>query len=297
MGYSVSFKQLTTLLDRPSRTISAFIPHLTHLSLSHPAPNISWRNLLTFSKHIPTLTHLSLAYWPTPSLTPNAKTAVMSSPHGKDIQYGGTNFYSHSLDDDFREAADVLRRLANRLYALEYLDVTGCTKWVQALRWTGIDFHAQAEPTSSMGGMSHPSPHVQVEGIDWRTSWLRLHTLKLNSSVLLMESSPLPQISLYAKGVREARAASRMLAWWMKKGNRKGIWVDVEWDDKTLYDDFWRGRSDQDRMNRVLLDSADSTKEIDEEIVLMTSLFDQGGQMSVVGEVMGMHAANEVREL
>jgi hypothetical protein len=126
-GRSVSFKQLTELVEKPTRvaeenadsweesftrSLSPPIPHLTHLSLSHPPSTISWPRLLSFAKHVPTLTHLSLAYWPVPALTPNSTTAVMSSSYGKDVQYGGTNYYSHSIDADFREAAAILRRLA-----------------------------------------------------------------------------------------------------------------------------------------------------------------------------------------
>jgi hypothetical protein len=128
LGRSVSFKQLIELFGKSSQleevdaesweesfTRSLRLPasNLTHLSLSHPAPNVSWTRLLSFSKHVPTLTHLSLAHWPVPSATPNSKTTVMSPGRGRDVQYGGTNYYSHSLDSDFREAASILRRLAS----------------------------------------------------------------------------------------------------------------------------------------------------------------------------------------
>lgn len=148
-----------------SRSISPPVPHLTHLSISHPPSTISWPRLLTLSKHIPTLTHLSLAYWPVPSLTPNAKTAVMSSPYGKDIQYGGTNYYSHSLDNDFREAAAILKRLANHSYNLEYLDLEGCTDWLQALKWIG------------------------ESGIDWSSQWVKMKTISKSPPGL---SVPIP---------------------------------------------------------------------------------------------------------
>lgn len=202
----------------------------------------------------------------------------MSSPHGKDIQYGGTNYYSHSLDNDFREAADVLRRLSSRLYALEYIDLTGCTKWAPALRWTGIDFTDQTDASSSLEDSPESTAHIQVEGIDWRTSWLKLHTLKLSSAITLTEASHFLQISSFAKGIQEAKATQKMLAWWMKKGGRKGEWVDVEHDNNDVYHEFWRGKTDQERKNRALLNMADNLKEVEEELVLMTSLFDQGGQ-------------------
>lgn len=127
LGRSISFKQITELFDKPAQleeqdaesweesfTRSLRMPaiHLTHLSLSHPSPDVSWPKFLAFTNHVPTLTHLSLAYWPVPSATPNSMTTVMSPSRGRDIQYGGTNYYSHSLDSDFREAASILRRLA-----------------------------------------------------------------------------------------------------------------------------------------------------------------------------------------
>lgn len=133
LGWSISFKQLTALVETPIRpaeeaaesweesfTLSLRPPitHLTHLSLSHPSPTVSWPRLLNFAKHIPTLTHLSLAYWPVPSAAPNSKTTVMSPGRGRDVQYGGTNYYSHSLDLDFREAAAILRRLASSKFPI-----------------------------------------------------------------------------------------------------------------------------------------------------------------------------------
>jgi hypothetical protein len=170
VGRSISFRQLTELVDDPNHGVqqaeeeedswedtlmsplSLLIPHLTHLSISHPPNTISWPKFLQFAKHIPTLTHLSLAHWPVPSLTPNSKTTVMSSKFGTDMQYGGTNYYSHSLDYDFREASSILRRLATILYGLEYFDITGCTEWARALLW-----RADGE-----------------NGVDWATQWMKM---------------------------------------------------------------------------------------------------------------------------
>jgi hypothetical protein len=119
------------------------LPNLTHLSLavSHPrhASAVSWRHLLSFAARFPTLTHLSLAYWPEPSLTPNATrlaSFVVATGNGgstRALQYGGTGPYSHSLDDDWSEAVLVLRRLSRQLYGLEWLDLTGCGAWATAL--------------------------------------------------------------------------------------------------------------------------------------------------------------------
>ncbi len=183
MGNSVTFNKLIELVQKPTpsadsetgdlsweetlslTSLSAPLPNLTHLSLSYPNSNVSWTRLLAFSKHVPTLTHLSLAFWPVPTLTPNSKTAVVQGRYGKEIQYGGTNYYSHTLDNDFREAAEVLRRLSGRLYALEYLDLTGNSDWLRALRWNENE--------------------VGDRGLDWGTQWVKLHTLRLNSGLEL----------------------------------------------------------------------------------------------------------------
>lgn len=112
------------------------LPNLTHLSLAaSPETSVgnSWRQLLTLSTHLPTLTHLSLAFWPVPSLTPNATYTKVVTAQGQTIQAGGTNPYSHTLDDDWSEAILVLRKLSSNLYGLEYLDLTGCAPWFKAL--------------------------------------------------------------------------------------------------------------------------------------------------------------------
>lgn len=162
IGQSIQFRELSDLLfpsRARSRAASAqalalqeswdadaagqpslprpLLPNLTHLSLARrpgSATPISWRQLLAFAGHLPTLTHLSLAYWPEPTLTPNAKFATVVAPvGGRRVQYGGTGPYSHSLDNDWAEAILVVRKLSKALYGLEYLDLTGCTAWLPAL--------------------------------------------------------------------------------------------------------------------------------------------------------------------
>ncbi|CZR62584.1 uncharacterized protein PAC_12481 [Phialocephala subalpina] len=255
MGHSLSFKQLIELVQKPeaqtdiatelsweesiSQSLSPPLPALTHLSLSHPSTSISWPRLLAFAKHIPTLTHLSLSFWPVPSLTPNAKTAVMSSRFAKDIQYGGTNYYSHSPDNDFREAAEVLRRLAARLYGLEYLDLTGCADWVRALRWTG---------DGSEGD----------RGVDWGTQWVKLKTLKVHSGLMLSEGSPYADIVHLIQSHKEALATQEMLSWWMHPPSnrpKRKVWIDVEKDEWKAYSHLWTGDSEADRRKRSALDS------------------------------------------
>lgn len=132
-----------------SLCISRF-PALTHLSLSNPA-NVSWKGLLNLSQHLATITHLSLAFWPTPSMTPNSKTAYRESPAGN-IDYGASNFYSNT-DGDYSEAAGVLKRLSKATYCLQWLDLTGCSEWVQVLG--------------------------RQDGPDWAGAWRGLETVKV----------------------------------------------------------------------------------------------------------------------
>ncbi|CZT03687.1 uncharacterized protein RCO7_07618 [Rhynchosporium graminicola] len=253
MGNSVSFKQLSELVLKPappadvdpdelswddnslSQSLSPPIPHLTHLSLSHPASTVSWPRLISFAKHLPTLTHLSLAYWPVPSLTPNAQNAVIQTANGQQIQYGGTNMYSHSLDDDFAEAADVLRRLADRLHGLEYLDVTGCTHWLQAFRWTG----------------SRTQRHVE-----WGNQWTKLRTLKAYSGVEMTEESKFCDVASFVMAHREATITEEMLRWWMRRNKILGrpvSWIEVLKDDWEVYKGLWCGDGKEHERKRDAL--------------------------------------------
>ena len=150
-----------------ARVLLPRFPALTHLSLSHPVVP-SWKNLLAITPYLATLTHLSLAYWPTPSLMPNSTTAYRETPSGN-VDYGGSNFYS-VFDGNLSEAASVLRRLSKATYCLQWLDVTGCSDWVQALgrkdgpdwcgAWRGVDT-VRVEQASLPGCL-------EEEGSEWR---------------------------------------------------------------------------------------------------------------------------------
>ncbi|KAK4697709.1 hypothetical protein P7C71_g398, partial [Lecanoromycetidae sp. Uapishka_2] len=111
---------------------------LTHLSLSQPNGLAIWKGLLDLAPHLTTLTHLALAYWPTPSLSPNSTTAYRETPQGS-VNYGASNLYS-AYDNDWSEAASLLRRLGKSTYCLKWLDLTGCYPWVQALADVQVDW-------------------------------------------------------------------------------------------------------------------------------------------------------------
>lgn len=183
------------------------LPALTHLSLSidpRHSSSVSWRQLLAFSGHVPRLTHLSLAYWPEPSLTPNAKFASVVTATGRTVQYGGTNPYSHSLDDDWSEAISVLRRLSRNLYGLEYLDLTGCGSWAQALTRT-----------------------AENAFVDWSGHWGKLTTLILRSGYARPGDKMSAEADKYRETIRDGRRIERHIR---SQRAGKARWITVETD-------------------------------------------------------------------
>ncbi|CAG8958794.1 hypothetical protein HYFRA_00011745 [Hymenoscyphus fraxineus] len=245
IGRSLTFKQLIELVEIPTepqeepeeqlswedtiaRPLSAVIPHLTHLSLSHPPRTVSWAKLLGLAKHIPALTHLSLAYWPVPTLTPNSQTVKVSSKYTRDIQYGATNMYSHTIDDNYQEAVDILRRLARTLYSIEFLDLSGCTDWLRAMTWHD-------------GGEMGP-------GLEWCNLWVKLSTLRLYSGVSLTPSSTNSEVAHFIKACKLQLEVQDTLNWWAHPFSvrRRKIYTRVEIDDPSRYDGFWFGKLDEE---------------------------------------------------
>jgi len=153
----------SVLTVRPSSRFTS----LTHLSLSHPPPSASWRDLLSVSKHVPQLTHLSLAYWPRPTLTPHLATATIASQHGPEVRAGGSHYYS-GIDQDFSEAASLLRQLSGNLLCLQWLDLEGCAEWVPALATL-----AAAVPLTVTGNGNQS----QQPGDDWENAKLSVTTI------------------------------------------------------------------------------------------------------------------------
>ncbi len=161
IGHRLKLKQLKDLLGAkktvPSEETSDVVPEswdtpnlldspsglprfhsLTYLSLSHPSETATWKGLLDLAPGLATITHLSLAYWPTPTISPNSATAYRETPQGN-VNFGASNFYS-SFDNDWTEAASILRRLSKLMYCLKWLDLTGCFPWVQALKYDQLDW-------------------------------------------------------------------------------------------------------------------------------------------------------------
>ncbi|EXJ91418.1 hypothetical protein A1O1_04530 [Capronia coronata CBS 617.96] len=142
--------------------------NLKHLSLAMSPTNskvASWTSLLSLAAELRTLTSLSLAYWPQPTFTPLAAStrAVVDVPGSRPVIYGGSDVYT-SYDNNWREAAGILRTLSRSLYCLKWLDLTGCGDWFAALQWTG----------SSLG-----ASNSERLGPEWNGGWRGLETLVL----------------------------------------------------------------------------------------------------------------------
>ena len=194
------------------------LPNLTHLALAatpETSSAISWKQLLALSTHLPTLTHLSLAYWPVPSLTPNATFAKVVTTQGQTVQYGGTNPYSHSLDNDWSEAVLILRKLSQGLYGLEYLDLTGCAPWFNAL-------------TASVSLESGNRDQV-----DWVGDWGKVEKLVLATGYAPPSRDEAAKVDKYRELITTARSMERTIR--TRRAGR-GRFITVE-TDRALEED------------------------------------------------------------
>ncbi|KAK2753080.1 hypothetical protein FQN55_005040 [Onygenales sp. PD_40] len=137
--------------------------NLKFLSLANPIPaQANWPSLLSLVSNLSTITHLSLAHWPTPTLTPNSLKASIKDPQIRHLSfaYGGTDIYSAS-DNNWVEAAGVLRRLSKATYCLKWLGLQGCNTWIPALSWNGIDAKGDFHPTTG------PEWNGSWRGVEW----------------------------------------------------------------------------------------------------------------------------------
>lgn len=229
MGRSISFKQLQKLIVRASTLVDeeeedwevaaskltlspviASIPSnsLKYLSLSNPPQNISWSAFLDFAAHVPLVTHLSLAGWPTPCLTPNLIKATMSSRYGRNVAVGGSNYYSHTLDNDWYEASSILQQLSKLLYSLEWLDLDGCNFWTSALYWD------------------------EKPCINWADSWRKVSFISLRSNSTPQANEHNTQLYQYKKDILRAMTLEDYI-------RRIRGWITVEHDKWNEYDALW----------------------------------------------------------
>lgn len=155
----------------PRMLVSGRFVNLRHLSLalnlaSSAAPP-SWASLMSLSTHLSQLQSLSLAHWPTPTYTPNAakgrvRMVDTARPSLPNQPFGGTDLYS-AFDNDWREAAGILRSLSRNLYCLSWLDLSGCGPWLTALTWQ--DDNAEAGSADWNGAWRNISRIIL--GVGW----------------------------------------------------------------------------------------------------------------------------------
>ncbi|KAJ5835435.1 hypothetical protein N7447_001461 [Penicillium robsamsonii] len=196
-------------------------PELRALSLAHPTPNAaSWTSLLNLLAHLPTLTHLSLAHWPIPCRNPRAATTRVRGPMARFLT-------PDALDDNWAEAASILRQLSRSTYCLKWLDLEGCGEWLPALKWVGKDPDGFPQSPNAIGP-------------EWNGSWRDVEWLGIGPGFLDLTNShssshvpphgiPASQIpssdsSIYATYLENARAVLRHIRQ-LRRGRK---WLEIE---------------------------------------------------------------------
>jgi hypothetical protein len=153
--------------------------NLRFLSLAHPNPSATdWSSLINLLSRLSTITHLSLAHWPVPTVTPNAINARVRHPTQKPLTfaYGGTDTYS-AFENNWAEAAGLMRKLSRVTYCLKWLDLEGCGDWIPALNWDGVG----------------PDGEAYVSGPEWNGSWRDIEFVRLGPGWLPdVDDSELP---------------------------------------------------------------------------------------------------------
>lgn len=182
--------------------------NLRYLSLAHPSPSAAnWNSLINLLSRLTTLTHLSLAHWPVPTTTPNA---VAPTSRMWALSYNTGTGANLSLDDDWNEAAGVLRRLARATYCLKWLDIEGCGDWLGALTYDSVG----------------PNGEAHTSGPEWNGSWRGIEFVRLGPGWL----PPIDDSELFpASGLM--RDSSRSLATSIHSPIRDGSEeTDLPWD-------------------------------------------------------------------
>ncbi|BCR96258.1 uncharacterized protein AKAW2_21199S [Aspergillus luchuensis] len=184
-----------TIPHTPSPTLR--FSNLRYLSLAHPKPGtVNWNSLISLLSRLSTITHLSLAHWPIPTVTPNAINARIRHPNHRSLtfSYGGTDTYSAS-ENNWAEAAGLLRRLSRVTYCLKWLDLEGCGDWIPALKWQDCESISSAYASS---------------GPEWNTSWRDIEYIRLGPGWLphIDDAELLPENSISQSGSSSSSLSS-----------------------------------------------------------------------------------------
>lgn len=216
----------------PAQLTTPHFTNLSRLSLAHAGTCASWPDLLKLSPNLNKLTHLSLAYWPRPTLTPNAATTSMVSNYGR-VSLGGTPFYS-DLDDDFHEACNILRRFSINTYSLQWLDLEGCT-WIKALTW-----HSASTPVYGYNVVTHAADtwniHHTAPGPDWTDAWRRITYLNvfqgwIPADITSLQNMPAGVVPVQLMRWLRENSGDEEVRWKLNKrerGHAVAEWVDRE---------------------------------------------------------------------
>jgi hypothetical protein len=219
----------TTIRQPPSLRFQ----NLQYLSLAEPAPGAAnWANLLSLLSNLSTITHLSLAHWPVPTLKPNSFKVRLQHPKHRSLTfaYGGTDMYS-SYENVWTEAATILTKLSRTTYCLKWLDLQGCSAWMPALCWDGVDI------SGTVHSASMPEWNGSWRGIEWlglEPGWLPESAslvnnneaqLDINGERRMEDHLRAKQRDTYAKCIETAADVRRRILAIRKEGG--GKWLDI----------------------------------------------------------------------
>ncbi|KAM4056945.1 tafazzin [Hirsutella rhossiliensis] len=181
------------------------LPNLTHLSLAldpTTGQDASWKQLLALSSKLSAVTHLSLAFWPAPCQHRPRQHSFVAPFGGPESPEGGPR---DSMDGDWSETLLVLRLLSRNLYRLEYLDLTGCVSWFEALKLeNGHDF------------------------VDWVWAWGKLGVLRLYAGWTPGEDALPSERLAHGEAAKMARSIERHI---VAKRAGKAMFITVEHDE------------------------------------------------------------------
>ncbi|KAK1140599.1 hypothetical protein N8T08_010236 [Aspergillus melleus] len=208
--------------------------NLRYLSLSHPTA-ANWNSLINLLSRLSTLTHLSLAYWPVPAITPNAIAPTTRAWTFSHTATGATS------NDDWAEAAAILRRLARATYCLKWIDLEGCGDWLGALSCECVG----------------PNGEKYTSGPDWNGSWRNVEFVRLGPGWLppIDDSELLPACRV---GYPSSRSLATSIHSPVRDGSEE---ADLPWDVE-LEQIKYRRSKEIERFREIL----HGTKEVQQRV-------------------------------